>query len=70
MTNDERLAEVRDRLAVAMGWPTGQASHIFEIIRKIGNREAIVIGIEKAEAIADRLESGARFEKLDAFGDS
>lgn len=54
--NIDRLAAVRDRIARAMGWRQGAASHIFEVWRKTGNGEAIALGIDKAEQLADRLE--------------
>ena len=54
MNDIERLTAARDRLCRMMGWEK-TTSHKFEIIRQTMSGNAIALGVDKAEAIADRL---------------
>lgn len=53
-----RIAAVRDRLAHLMGWPDkiGSTGHRFEVVRRALDGGALLVGVDKCEAIAERLE--------------
>lgn len=55
----DRLAAARNRICQHFGWPP-TSSHVFTAIRAIGYGKGIAVGVEKAEAIADRLDEQSK----------
>jgi len=55
MSEHVETARVRDRLSALMSWEPG-TSHMFGIIRRIGNDSAIALSIDKADQLADEIE--------------
>ena len=58
LPTEEKALSVRDRLCRLMGWAPS-TSHKFEIIRRTMSGDAIALGLDKANELADRLELNA-----------